>query len=175
MHDFETTGCAGQTFDEPIYEYTHGGSPFRCSITGGYVYRGCDIPTLRGHYFFADYCSDQIWTFTYSEGGGVQDFADRTSELDPAGALNILSITSFGEDAKGELYICDQDGGEVFKIVPVTPTIAEYDLNCDGTVGSDDLFLLLGDWGPCDGCLGDINGDGAIDNDDLFGLLGSWG
>ena len=45
----------------PIHEYTHGGSPFRCSITGGYVYRGDDVPELWGHYFFADYCSDQIW------------------------------------------------------------------------------------------------------------------
>ena len=172
---FESTGCTGETFVDPIYEYSHGGSPFRCSITGGYAYRGCDIPSLRGHYFFADYCSNQIWTFTYSQSGGVQNFTDRTSELDPAGSLSISSITSFGEDAKGELYICDQNGGEVFKVVPVTPTISEFDFNCDGIVNSDDLFVLLGAWGSCDGCQADLDGDGSVDSNDLFELLGGWG
>ncbi|UCG33591.1 MAG: PQQ-dependent sugar dehydrogenase, partial [Phycisphaerales bacterium] len=112
---YNTTGCAAaSTMEFPIHAYSHGGG--RCSVTGGYVYRGCEIPDLAGTYFFADYCSAQIWSFRF-DGVTVSEFTDRTAELDPPGALAITSITSFGEDAFGELYICDL-GGEVFRIVP---------------------------------------------------------
>lgn len=115
MHDFNFSGdCALATFREPIHEYSHGGSPFRCSITGGEVYRGCAIPDLWGTYFFADYCSNQIWSFR--NGPAVDDFMERTAELDPP-SFAISDIVSFGRDAFGEIYICEQ-GGEVFKIVP---------------------------------------------------------
>jgi len=110
----------------PIYEYSHGGSPFRCSVTGGYVYRGSAIPDLQGRYFFADYCSAQIWSFLY-DGNNVTELIDRTAELAPGEGLSIDDISSFGEDAFGELYIVDI-GGEVFKIVPVNgaPTLSEW-------------------------------------------------
>ncbi len=110
----------------PIYEYSHGGNPFRCSVTGGYVYRGAAIPDLQGIYFFADYCSDQIWSFRYD--GNVPEVTDRTNELDPGNGLSIDNISSFGEDGSGEIYIVDL-GGEVFKIVPVldpVPTLSEW-------------------------------------------------
>jgi hypothetical protein len=48
------------------------------------------------------------------------------------------------------------------------------DLNGDGAVDTDDLFILLGDWGPCPGCPGDLDGSGEVDTDDLFALLGAW-
>lgn len=101
----------------PAYQYTHVSG--RCSITGGYVYRGCDIPDLEGTYFFADYCSNEIWSGQF-HGGQLTNVVDRTAELAPGGGLTVNSVTSFGEDARGELYICDQ-GGEIFKIVPKTP------------------------------------------------------
>ena len=51
----------------------------------------------------------------------------------------------------------------------------EGDLDGDGTVGVNDLLILLGAWGPCpDPCLPDINGDGSVDVLDLLVLLGSW-
>ncbi len=116
-HDFNFGGnCANETLVDPIHEYSHGGSPFRCSITGGEVYRGCAIPGLSGTYFFADFCSGQIWSF---RGAGVIEFQERTAELEPPGPASIDSISSFGMDARGELYICDLSDGEVFKIVPV--------------------------------------------------------
>jgi glucose/arabinose dehydrogenase len=114
-HDFNTLNCDGLTLLDPIHEYAHGGTPHRCSITGGEVYRGCAVPDLAGTYFFADYCSDQIWSFRVV-GGGVTDFAERTAEL-TAGGSSIDSITSFGLDARGEIYIADRLG-EVFRIVP---------------------------------------------------------
>lgn len=98
----------------PAYEYTH--SLGRCSVTGGYVYRGYDIPDMRGTYFFADYCTGEIWSGTFV-GGALTNVQDRTVELEPVG-LSIGSIPSFGEDARGELYVCDLDG-EVYKIVPL--------------------------------------------------------
>lgn len=101
----------------PHYQYDH--SSGRCSVTGGYVYRGCAIPDFQGTYFFADYCAATIYTGTFTPDT-LANFVNRTAELAPGGGLAINSITSFGEDARGELYICDQ-GGEVFKIVPETP------------------------------------------------------
>lgn len=58
----------------------------------------------------------------------------------------------------------------------VSPTTTG-DLDGDGVVNSDDLFELLGAWGPCGGgsCSADLNGDGVVNTDDLFELLGSWG
>jgi glucose/arabinose dehydrogenase len=117
----------------PIHEYTH--SSGNCSVTGGFVYRGCAIPDLRGTYFFADYCTARIWSLRYANGR-VTDLTDRTTELAPGGGLAINSITSFGEDWRGEVYIVD-GGGEVFKIVPgVTPPTTDLGF---GKVGSNGL------------------------------------
>ncbi|MDY7108742.1 MAG: PQQ-dependent sugar dehydrogenase [Planctomycetota bacterium] len=174
-HDFNTEGDCSQTpFTGPVHEYSHGGDPFRCSITGGYVYRGCAIPSYRGRYFFADYCSDQIWSFSF-DGENVSDLIDHRDELDPPGNLNIASIASFGEDARGELYICDLSGGEVFRVGPVEPTISPADFDCDGSVDTEDLLSLLAVWGDCDGCIQDLDGDGAVGTADLLALLGQWG
>jgi glucose/arabinose dehydrogenase len=104
----------------PAYEYTH--SLGRCSVTGGYIYRGYDIPDHRGTYFFADYCTGEIWSGTFVDGA-LTNVQSRTAELEPAG-LSIGFISSFGEDARGELYICDPDG-EVYKVVPVDPSDVE--------------------------------------------------
>jgi hypothetical protein len=55
------------------------------------------------------------------------------------------------------------------------PVECVEDLSGDNQVNSDDLFILLGGWGPCVGCPGDFNGDDLINTDDLFVLLGGWG
>jgi len=109
--------CDPGGLTDPIYVYDH--SQGRCSITGGYVYRGGVIPELSGTYFFADFCSSDIYSFNY-DGNNVNDFQDRTSELAPGNGQSIGNISSFGEDAYGEMYICDL-GGQVFKIVPANP------------------------------------------------------
>ncbi|HKE00029.1 MAG TPA: PQQ-dependent sugar dehydrogenase [Planctomycetota bacterium] len=133
MEGFSCTGLSGCTCNDasltlPIFDYGHTGG--NCSITGGNVYRGAAIPDLSGTYFFADYCSNQIWSLKY-DGTNVTDFTNRTAELDPPGALSIVSITSFGQDSNGETYICDQNGGEVYQIVPAT--IAYNGVNLYGT------------------------------------------
>ena len=115
-HDFNFgPSCSGATLLDPILEYSHGGTPFRCSITGGEVYRGCAIPDLRGTYFYADYCSNQIWSLRAS-GGQVTETRERTADLASSGSA-IGQVTSFGTDALGEVYVVDR-GGEIFRIVP---------------------------------------------------------
>jgi glucose/arabinose dehydrogenase len=99
---------------DPVIEYDHGQG---CSVTGGYAYRGCRMPALHGVYFYADYCSAFIRSVRMV-GGAVTEPMNRTTELAPGGGLAINSITSFGEDGRGEIYIVDR-GGEIFKIVPI--------------------------------------------------------
>jgi glucose/arabinose dehydrogenase len=92
--------CDPSAFEAPIFSYTHeeGG----CSITGGYVYRGDAIPELQGVYLTADYCSGLVWGV-----GRDADGAWGASAPIETG----ISISSFGEDADGELYVVDLSGG----------------------------------------------------------------
>jgi len=98
---------AGFTF--PVHEYTH---PEGCSVTGGYVYRGCAMTDLAGRYFYGDYCTPFIDTFVVTEGVAT-GFVDKTPEL----GAGLGNVSSFGQDARGELYILDH-GGPVWRIVP---------------------------------------------------------
>ena len=119
-------------FTMPVFEYCHfGGSPLvcgdhprGCSVTGGFVYRGCSLPELQGTYFYSDICTPFIRTFRVVSDGNAQNLGDFTAELAPGGGLDIDGVSSFGEDARGELYIVDYaDGargaGEVYRIEPI--------------------------------------------------------
>jgi glucose/arabinose dehydrogenase len=123
---------------DPVWAYPHIATPGNCAVTGGYVYRGCVMPALRGTYFFSDYCSAQIWTFNYA-GGPVASVVNHTSELAVAG-FTINAVTSFGEDSNGELYIVDQGStantGEIYRIIP------RCYANCDGSTTSPSLNVL---------------------------------
>ncbi|MFO0830390.1 MAG: PQQ-dependent sugar dehydrogenase [Phycisphaerales bacterium] len=115
------TGCTcnGAGLTPPVYEYPHSTG---LSVTCGYVYRGCEMPDIRGTYFFADYQLSKLFSFRLVNGQATQ-FVDRTTDLDPPGTLAINTPSSFGEDTAGELFICDY-GGEVFKIVPENTPVA---------------------------------------------------
>jgi glucose/arabinose dehydrogenase len=82
----------------PIATYGHAAG--NCSITGGFVYRGADVPRARGRYFFGDLCSGRIWTLRAGAGQGT---------MRPTG-LRVRLLTSFGEDARGELYLVSHKG-----------------------------------------------------------------
>ena len=111
-------GCDPTGLVAPVLEYPHGpGDSIGCSVTGGYVYRGCAMPDLRGRYFYSDYCTAFIKSFVMS-GGAVTDPQDHTAALAPTSPLHIASVASFGEDARGELYFCDIALGNVYKIIP---------------------------------------------------------
>lgn len=103
-----STGCGQAGLTLPVVTYAHGDG---CSVTGGFVYRGQDLPALRGHYFYADYCSGWVRSFRYT---GSQAADAREWDLEDVG-----SISSFGEDGRGELYVVAH-GGSVYKIVPAS-------------------------------------------------------
>jgi glucose/arabinose dehydrogenase len=82
----------------PITEYSHADG---CSVTGGYVYRGENLPELEGAYFFGDWCSGVTWTTRQDDAGNWQ-----TNVFMNTGR----QISSFGEDVSGELYLVDHQG-----------------------------------------------------------------
>ncbi len=117
---------------DPIHEYAHSSQvPFR-SISGGYVYRG-PVAELQGKYFFADFSSaNNIWSLRFDgsdpsgfDGSNFVDFEDWTQLLAPD-VGTIGDISSFAEDADGNLYILDlggvfvpsPGGGELYRVVP---------------------------------------------------------
>lgn len=102
-------------FTPPVLDYPRADG---CSITGGFVYRGCTLPDLRGQYFFSDYCAAFLRSFVLQDGV-VADLQDRTDALQPGGRL-LRTVSSFGEDARGELYIADL-GGAVYRLDPSAP------------------------------------------------------
>ncbi len=129
--------CDSPLFVDPVLDYTHSEG---CSVTGGYVYRGCAIPDLDGVYFYGDYCNGRVWSFRIQNGTVVQH-QERTAEIDPAGPDSIGSISTFGEDACGELYIADFLDGEIFRIVPNVPAPG-VDLGF-GKTGGNGLVPIL--------------------------------
>ncbi len=117
----------------PFLDYSHGGTSV-CSnplsafsgfaVTGGYVYRG-PVASLRGRYFFADYSRGRLWsavwngsapaTFNGRNYTSLVDHGDDSAFAPDTGTIS--SISSFGEDSDGNLYVLDLNGGEVF-VVP---------------------------------------------------------
>lgn len=87
----------------PVAEYDHSQG---CSVTGGYVYRGKAVPSLAGTYIYGDYCSGRVWGATRENGKWEIVELARTT----------FSISSFGEDAEGELYLADHKSGTVYKL-----------------------------------------------------------
>jgi glucose/arabinose dehydrogenase len=102
----------------PVHEYSHDPPPGAlCSgaIIGGLVYRGSAIPELYGRYIFADYCFGQIWVADYTPGTGIANVRDITSVL--TGDSLQFNLSSFGEDADGEMYLCDRSAHAVYRIM----------------------------------------------------------
>jgi glucose/arabinose dehydrogenase len=88
----------------PVYVYGHADS--NCSVTGGYVYRGREVSAAVGRYFFGDYCSGEVWSLRV-ENGSATDV-----RREP---FRVASLTSFGEDAAGELYLAT-GSGRIYKL-----------------------------------------------------------
>lgn len=96
-----------------LVEYPHDQG---CSITGGFVYRGKALPFLDGRYFYADYCTGLLRSFTWVRGA-VREHWDWKPAIDKQGVLT--QISSFGVDADGELYIVELTGS-IYQLVPAT-------------------------------------------------------
>ena len=123
---YEGTACTGLdpalckpgSYIAPIFEYTHANG--RCSVTGGYVYRGTRSAVPAGTYLYGDFCTGEIFGW---------DGASQAVLLDTA-----MFIVSFAEDEQGELYVIDIVGGSVSRIESTTvlPDVVEfYNTNLD--------------------------------------------
>ena len=101
-HDYEGGGPEGMI--DPVSEYSHpeGG----CSVTGGYVYRGA-MPEWNGIYLYGDYCTGMIWGLIQTDGGWQNQLL---FDVD-------VTITSFGQDDAGEVYLISDNGG-IFRLAP---------------------------------------------------------
>jgi hypothetical protein len=105
------SNCNTGALSLPVIEYAHGSNDsLGCSITGGYRYRGTKNHGLRGVYFYGDFCTGRIWGASQHPGGEWT-----TTEL----LVTSLSISTFGEDEVGELYIANYSPGEIYRIVKV--------------------------------------------------------
>ncbi|MBV6497681.1 MAG: hypothetical protein DYH05_05095 [Acidobacteria bacterium ACB1] len=92
--------CIPANYQMPFYQYSH--SSGRCSVTGGYVYRGTQGSLPYGAYVFGDYCSGEIWYWYNNQATLVQNTP--------------RNVFSFGEDELGELYVV-YGNGQIDKIV----------------------------------------------------------
>lgn len=105
---FGASTCQSSQLELPVLAYGHNEG---CSVTGGYVYRGQASPSLRGQYFYSDYCGGWLKSFRYDNGAP----ADRRDW-----GLTLGSVLSFGEDSAGELYVLSANG-KVYRLVAPSP------------------------------------------------------
>lgn len=175
--------CSTAGLTMPIAEYEHTGG--RCSVTGGYVYRGTRGTLPAGTYVFADYCSGEIFALW---NGAVHVMLDTT-----------INVSSFGEDESGELYVVGL-GGTVHAITaarfaPASSVLPDLDGNgtadlvwkhrptgsfafwllANASAVSYSVFSVPGEWHIA--ATGDFNGDGRSDivwRSGITGLTAIW-
>lgn len=124
-----SSGCDRSGKVLPVAEYDHS---LGCSVTGGYVYRGTNHPQLQGYYFYGDFCTGVLFSLRNTPAAGWS----AAQVLDTS-----YSISSFGEDESGELYVADYAGG-IYQIQYIPDLLAPggvVDLAavpgaCDGSV-----------------------------------------
>jgi len=103
------SNCNDGSLTLPAFEYSHGGG--RCSITGGYRYRGSQLMSLAGSYIYGDFCSGEIFGASENTHGEWQQEVLLETEF---------AITTFGEDDTGELYVADLNGQVYALVAPLS-------------------------------------------------------
>ncbi len=130
-HPFNTAGCGPiGNYVFPVFEYDHGGG--RCSVSGGYVYRGSQYPALFGRYVLADYCSGHFWDVAPDGEGGWNTTQHNN--------LTGFGRSAFGENVDGALFVANRSAGTVQRLA-------------EGTATSPALFVTLA--GPATAEAGD--------------------
>jgi len=130
--------CGDPSLVLPVVEYPHAQG---CSVTGGPLYRGCQMPDWHGTYFYGDFCSGFVRSFRYA-GGVLTDQADRTAAIDP-GATLVNDLTSFGLDGQGEMYVIDRDG----TVRRIGPRFVDLEVSAPGDAAPLRLEPAAWTWG----------------------------
>ena len=112
QHCFEPTrGCDSTGLITPVVEYTHDQG---CSITGGYVYRGGRYPEMNGVYFFGDFCTGLIWGMRQAPSGAWESALLLDTDV---------TISSFGQDAAGEIYVLGFGDGTIYQLATLANSL----------------------------------------------------
>jgi len=98
--------CSTPGIHEPVVEYNNANG--NCSVTGGYVYRGSNIPGLQGEYIYGDFCSGRIWSFSNGAPPVTPTLLTDSN----------LSISSFAQGLDGEVYVLNYGAGTIFRMDP---------------------------------------------------------
>jgi hypothetical protein len=106
------SGCNYPEYIDPIWEYSSS-SGSECSVTGGYIYRGANVPQLQGKYIYGDYCSNKIWALTYD---GINQTTNQLLVTTSGG------LSSFGVDQNQELYLTSLNGN-IYRFTPTVTSI----------------------------------------------------
>jgi glucose/arabinose dehydrogenase len=110
-----STGCSTTGKTPPLVVYGHSATTVtNCAVTGGFVYRGAAYPVLTGVYLFGDFCSGRIWGVSATAPSPATPTLLRGPTASPR-----LSISSFGEDEAGEIYVADRGGGRIYKVTAI--------------------------------------------------------
>ena len=127
-HD-DVKECVNDDFVMPAFEYPNNANYAKtlfgikqpnmdgCSITGGYVYRGSQIPSLYGRYIFGDYCTGKIWSIKIDNGIG-SNMIDHTKDIMESMGKKEFYLSSFGEDNDNELFIIDYNG-TIYRLINI--------------------------------------------------------
>jgi hypothetical protein len=173
--------CGDPSFTPPAYVYDYGGQyangggeEFQGrSVTGGYVYRG-PIEELQGKYIFGDWSSHQVWAVEIDRDangglggvvpGSLVNLSVAFNRQTAVGTGALEGVTSFGEDAAGNLYFVEL-GGELYKIVGPIIGTAAGDYNRNGVVDAADYVVWRDSAGQQVGFYtgADGNGNGLVD------------
>ncbi len=112
---YNLSGCTATNYLPPIFEYPRSEGT---SVTGGYVYRGPNVPGIYGKYIYGDYVSRKIWAITYD---GINPPTNQLLLTAPG------AITSFGVDMNNELYVVSFDS-KIYRFTPTVPIVAPSNL-----------------------------------------------
>ncbi len=117
---YNTGGCLPEeNFEFPIYDYAYGnqGNGFRCSITGGRVYRGPSFDQIQGKYIATDFCSGEYWVT--SNQGSEWETTEHTGF--------VSNLVAFGADVWGEMYaVQGQSSGRVYRLSEASDELLDH-------------------------------------------------
>ena len=125
----EGEDCSSDDYMMPVYEYPNNANYAKtlfgikqpnmdgCSITGGYVYRGDDIPELYGRYIFGDYCTGKVWSILIQDND-VINLKNHTKNIMDSMGKKEFYLSSFGQDNNNEIFLIDYNG-TIYQLVNI--------------------------------------------------------